>query len=100
MSSVSGVVGVQNDLDVLPASQSDNELRYLVARSIYGSSTFWHYASRRNPPIHIVVENGRVTLTGLADSEADRAMAEILASNAAARSLTNNLKVATSPTAR
>ena len=94
VSSVSSVVGVQNDLDVLPASQSDNELRYLVARSIYGSSTFWHYASRRNPPIHIVVENGHVTLTGLADSEADRAMAEILASNAAARSLTNNLKVA------
>ena len=94
VSSVSSVVGVQNDLDVLPASQSDNELRYLVARSIYGSSTFWHYVSRRNPPIHIVVENGRVTLTGLADSEADRAMAEILASNAAARSLTNNLKVA------
>lgn len=100
VSKVSSVVGVQNDLDVLPASQPDNELRYLVARSIYGSSTFWHYAARRNPPIHIIVENGHVTLTGLADNEADRAMAEILASHAVARSLTNNLAVPGAPPSR
>ena len=63
VSTVNRVVGVQNDLSVLPTSRPDNELRYLVARSIYGSSTFWHYAARRNPPIHIVVERGHVTLT-------------------------------------
>ena len=80
VSTVKRVVGVQNDLAVLPASRLDTELRYLVARSIYGSSTFWHYAARRNPPIHIVVERGRVTLTGLVDSEADRTIAAALAS--------------------
>lgn len=93
VATVNRVVGVQNDIDVLPASRFDTELRYLVARSIYGSSAFWHYAARRNPPIHIVVERGHVTLAGLVDSEAERAIAGILASNAAARSLTNNLRL-------
>ena len=93
MSTVNRVVGVQNDLAVLPESRLDTELRYLVARSIYGSSTFWHYAARRNPPIHIVVERGHVTLTGLVDSEADRAIAAALASSAPSRSLTNDLRL-------
>ena len=93
VATVNQVVGVQNDLAVLPSSRLDTELRYLIARSIYGSSTFWHYAARRNPPIHIVVEGGHVTLTGMVDSAAERAMAGALASNAAARSLTNDLKV-------
>jgi hyperosmotically inducible protein len=75
VSTMNRVVGVQNDLAVPPASRLDTELRYLVARSIYGSSTFWHYAARRNSPIRIVVERGHVTLTGLVDSEADRPIA-------------------------
>ena len=66
---VDGVDEVQNDLEVLPVSRFDNELRYRVARSIYGSSTFWHYAARRNPPIHIVVKNRHVTLTGVVTNE-------------------------------
>ena len=93
VSAVNRVVGVQNDLDVLPMSRLDTELRYVIARSIYGSSAFWHYAARRNPPIHIVVEHGHVTLTGLVDSEAERVMAGVLASNAASRSLTNDLRL-------
>ena len=93
VSAVNRVVGVQNDLNVLPMSRLDTELRYMIARSIYGSSAFWHYAARRNPPIHIVVERGHVTLTGLVDSEAERVMAGVLASNAASRSLTNDLRL-------
>jgi hypothetical protein len=91
VSTVNRVVGVQNNLAVLPTSRLDTELRYLIARSIYRSATFWHYAARRNSPIHIVVESGHVILTGLVDSAAERAMAGVLASNAAARSLSNDL---------
>ena len=61
---VPGVTHVENRIGVLPVSQFDDELRYAVARAIYGSSAFWHYASMVNPPIHIIVEGGRVTLTG------------------------------------
>ena len=90
---VDGVDRVQNDLEVLPVSQFDNELRYRVARSIYGSSTFWHYAARRNPPIHIVVKRGHVTLTGVVNNESDKAIAGVLAGSSGAFSLRNHLKV-------
>ena len=92
---VDGVVGVRNDLDVLPVSHRDTELRYQIARAIYGNRTFWHYAARRNPPIHILVRDGHITLTGLVKSEDERAMAGVLASQFAAVSLTNDLDLVT-----
>ena len=94
VSAVDGVVGVRNDLDVLPVSHRDTELRYGVARAIYGSSMFWHHAARLNPPIHVLVKHGHVTLTGVVKSETERAMAGVLASQFAASSLTNELHLA------
>ena len=69
---VDGVRTVDNEITVLPVSQFDDELRYRIARSIYGNSNFWNYAIMANPPIHIVVEHGRVTLTGVVQSNVDR----------------------------
>lgn len=76
---VDGVKSVRNDIAVLPASQSDDALRHRVARAIYGNSAFWQYAAMPNPPIHIIVEHGRVRLTGVVRSDADRALARSLA---------------------
>ena len=45
-----------------------------------------------NPPIHIVVERGRVTLTGVVQSNIDRMLARSLASNFLSFSVTNHLK--------
>jgi osmotically-inducible protein OsmY len=45
-----------------------------------------------NPPIHIIVEHGRVTLTGVVQSDVDRMLARSLATNFNAFSVTNNLK--------
>ena len=59
---VDGVRSVNDQISVLPVSQFDDELRYRIARSIYNNSNFWNYAIMPNPPIHIVVEHGRVTL--------------------------------------
>jgi hyperosmotically inducible protein len=89
---VDGVREVRNQIDVLPVSQFDDELRYGIARSIYGNSNFWSYAAMPNPPIHIVVERGRVTLTGVVGSEVDRMLARSLASQFGAFSVTNALK--------
>jgi hyperosmotically inducible protein len=89
---VDGVTSVKNNIGVLPVSQSDDELRYLIARSIYGNSNFWSYAIMPNPPIHIIVEHGRVTLTGVVQSNVDRMLARSLASNFLSFSVTNNLK--------
>jgi len=89
---VAGVTTVTNRIAVLPVSTFDDELRYRIARSIYSHSNFWNYAIMPNPPIHIVVEHGRVTLTGVVNSDMDRIIARSLASQFGAFSITNDLK--------
>ena len=87
-----GVREVRNDIEVLPVSIYDDELRRKVARAIYGNSAFWQYAAMVNPPIHIIVERGRVTLTGVVASEVDRAMARSLATGLGEMSVVNALR--------
>ena len=41
---VDGVEAVENGIVVLPVSQFDDELRFRIARAIYGNSSFWNYA--------------------------------------------------------
>lgn len=89
---VPGVKRVDSRIAVLPVSQFDDELRYAVARAIYGNSTFWHYASMANPPIHIIVEGGRVRLTGVVASNVERMLARSLATSFNAFSVTSDLK--------
>ena len=89
---IDGVKSVSDKITVLPVSQFDNELRYRIARSIYNNSNFWNYAIMPNPPIHIVVENGRVTLTGVVQSNVDRMLARSLATQFGALLVTNQLK--------
>jgi hyperosmotically inducible periplasmic protein len=81
-----------NDIDVLPVSVHDDALRQRVARAIYGNAAFWRQAAMANPPIHIIVERGRVTLTGVVPGEVDRALARSLASGLGELSLTSLLK--------
>ena len=92
VSKVDGVKAVRDEIGVLPVSQFDDELRARIARSIYGNSNFWNYAIMPNPPIHIVVEHGRVTLTGVVNSNVDRMLAQSLATQFGAFSVTNELK--------
>ena len=87
-----GVKQVNNRMAVLPLSGFDDQLRYRIARAIYGNMNFWQYASMANPPIHIVVEHGRVTLIGVVQSEVDRMLARSLASQPGVFSVTSQLK--------
>ena len=89
---IAGVREVRDNITVLPVSLFDDELRYRIARSIYNNSNFWNYAIMVNPPIHIVVEHGRVTLTGVVQSNVDRMLARSLAAQFGAFSVTNELK--------
>lgn len=91
-SEVSGVREMNNRIGVLPVSRFDDVLRQQIARSIYGNSNFWEYATLPNPPIHIIVERGRVTLTGVVRSEVDRMLARSLATQFGAFSVTSKLK--------
>jgi hyperosmotically inducible protein len=90
--SIAGVSHVDNKIQVLPVSQFDDELRFRIARAIYGNSAFWNYAAMANPPIHIVVNGGRVTLQGVVQSNVERQLARSLATGFAAFDVKNELK--------
>ncbi len=92
VASIEGVREVLNQIEVLPVSNFDDELRRRVARAIYGNSAFWQYAARANPPIHIIVENGHVTLVGVVNSNVDRMLARSLATGFGEFSVTNQLR--------
>lgn len=92
VSRVDGVSSVRNELGVLPVSPYDDDLRYRIARAIYGNSNFVHYAAMANPPIHIIVERGNVTLTGVVNSNVERMVARSLATTFGAFSVKNELK--------
>jgi hyperosmotically inducible protein len=76
---VVAVKSIDNQIQVLPVSQFDNDLRYRIARAIYSNQNFRPYASMVNPPIHIIVEHGRVTLEGVVNSQVDRMLARSIA---------------------
>jgi hyperosmotically inducible protein len=81
-----------NKIEVLPVSQFDDELRIRIARAIYSNPNFRPFATMVNPPIHIIVDHGRVTLEGVVNSEVDRMLARSIASNFLAFGVTNDLK--------
>src|SRR6266511_386313 len=78
-SRVVGVQEVRNELLVLPVSIADDQLRNSIASQIYRDPMFQSYAYQVNPPLHIVVENSRVTLTGVVASQVERIKAEMIA---------------------
>jgi osmotically-inducible protein OsmY len=89
---ISGVREVDNKIETLPVSTFDDQLRVAIATSIYDDAMFWNYAIQPNPPIHVIVERGHVTLTGIVNSELERRVAEIKAREAfGAFSVTNKL---------
>ena len=92
VSRVEGVRKVDNRIEVLPVSRFDDELRLRIARAIYGNPSFWHYASMANPPIHIVVEQGRVKLEGTVNNTVERMLAQSLAIGFGEFSVENRLK--------
>jgi hyperosmotically inducible protein len=81
-----------NHITVLPLSGFDDDLRFRIARAIYGNSNFWNYGASANPSIHIVVDRGRVTLTGVVQSEVDRMLARSLATIPGTLSVKSELK--------
>lgn len=91
---IKGVTELTNDLQVLPVSQYDDQIRLAIARAIYDDPAFINYGNQAHPSIHIIVDNGHVTLDGVVNSEVDRAEAMRDARFAATFfSLTDNLRV-------
>ncbi len=77
LAGIRGVTYLQNDLQVLPTSFMDDQIREEVAERIYGDPLFANYGNQANPPIHIIVDHGNVTLYGAVNSQVERQQAEI-----------------------
>lgn len=95
---IEGVGSVVNKIQVLPASPVDDQLRQTLFRNIYGGPGLQRYATLAVPPIHIIVNNGSVTLEGVVDSDSDRNLAGLRATETpSVYSVQNNLAVAGQP---
>jgi hyperosmotically inducible periplasmic protein len=91
---IEGVERVDNQIKVLPVSPNDDRIRRATYRAIYGNDVLSQYALRAVPPIHIIVENGNVTLEGVAARQMDKQVAEMQAKSVpGVFSVTNNLRV-------
>ena len=92
---IEGVSNVINQIEVLPVSPWDNQVRRAVYLTLFSAnSPLFRYALGADPSIHIVVENGHVTLTGAVSSKADKNMASLFVSQLfGVFSVTNDLTV-------
>jgi hyperosmotically inducible protein len=92
---IEGVGQVVNEIKVLPLSPMDDRIRRETFRAIYGRGQLAdRYGFQAVPSIHILVDNGHVTLTGVVDSEMDKNIAGVQANSVpGVFSVTNNLRV-------
>jgi hyperosmotically inducible periplasmic protein len=91
---IEGVERVDNQIQVLPTSPMDDQIRLATYRAIYGNSVLSPYQLRAVPPIHIIVNQGHVTLEGVVAKQMDKQVAEMQAKSVPnVFSVTNNLQV-------
>ena len=91
---IEGVERVDNQIQVLPTSPMDDDIRRATYRAIYGNDVLSQYSLRAVPPIHIIVNGGHVTLEGAVARPMDKQIAEMQAKSVPnVFSVTNNLQV-------
>lgn len=95
--SIEGVANVNNQIKVLPLSPNDDRIRVALYRAIYGQPGLDRYALQAVPPIHILVDSGKVTLEGVVANQGDKDMAGIRANTVSGVfSVANNLRLESS----
>lgn len=113
---VEGVAKVDNQIEVMPLSPNDDQIRLRTYVAIYGHPSLSRFNPNRgtpmfmsrisaltgitndpplgNHPVHIIVKNGNVTLEGVLPTAADRTIAELQANSVSGSfSVTNNIEV-------
>lgn len=89
-----GVKDLVDNVEVAPVSPMDDRIRIAEARAIYGAPQLNRYSIDPAKPIRITVVNGKVTLSGVVDSEGDKEVAGIRANGVpGVFAVTNNLEV-------
>jgi len=91
---IPGVAKVVNNVRVLPLSTFDNHIRVEEYRAIFGHAGLYRYAMGTNPSVHIIVDNGHVTLKGVVANPGDKALVNVRANGVpGVFSVTNDLLV-------
>jgi len=91
---VKGVTNVVDNINVLPPSPDDDRIRRAEYRAIYSEAQLSKYSYNAVQGIHIIVNNGHVTLEGDVDNQADKNVANIRANSVpGVFSVANNLQV-------
>jgi hyperosmotically inducible protein len=89
-----GVRSVNSQIEVLPLSRMDDQIRRGIYYAVYGYGPLERYGLGSQPAIRILVKNGNVTLTGAVQSAMDRAMVFQRANTVpGVFSVTNNLLI-------
>jgi osmotically-inducible protein OsmY len=90
---VPGVREIRDEIQVQSVSMFDDRLRYQLVRAIYGDDRFVQYANRVHPPIRIIVDRGRVTLTGVVNSPVEQVVLGHIARGSLAFAVENRVGV-------
>ena len=92
---VEGVSQVDNQIEVLPLSSMDDQIRIAEYRAIYGDPVLsTRYGFRALPSIHIIVKNGNVRLEGVVANQGDKNIVNVRANGVPnVFSVTNDLQV-------
>jgi len=91
---IEGVEKVDNQIEILPPSPTDDRLRLRLFRAIYDYPALERYELGVQKPIRIIVKNGHVNLEGVVDSESDKNLVGLRANTVSGIfSVTNNLQV-------
>ena len=91
---ISGVTRVINNIEVLPLSMIDNQIRRAEYRTIFSQSDLGRYTMGAIPQVHIIVKNGHVSLYGVVMDQMDKTLAGLAANTVpGVFSVTNNLQI-------
>jgi hyperosmotically inducible protein len=91
---IEGVTRVDNKIEVLPLSPMDDQIRRAEYRAIYSEPSLSRYSLQAVPPIHVIVNNGKVTLVGVVANETDKNLAGLRANGVSGVfSVNNELRV-------
>jgi osmotically-inducible protein OsmY len=95
VSRVEGLRDVKEEIRVQPASFFDDRLRRELVSKIYGNlnSPLVRFANAPNPPVRILVENGRITLTGYVGTTLEQTLLTHIARGTSAFQVTNQVQL-------
>ena len=90
---LAGVREIVNELQVQSVSSFDDQLRGQLYRAIYLNDQFFHWSRGVHPPVRIVVDRGRITLTGYVPTAMDKQLVGHIARSTSAFAVDNRVKV-------